>query len=431
MKKNIKLLSIFCLFSNFVFAETENSQIMEVIPDQLSYLYTNPQTSSTPVTQNQLSAVNRRWENNRHLRVCFFNANPVVVELIRTIASEWNNYSGISLDFGKPGTWFNCLSPQAGFPEIRIGFSERGYWSYVGSDAERHGGERSPSMNFDSFNTIYTENKFSTSNILNLSDNYHKAVIRHEFGHALGLLHEHQNPTLNCKDQINWVGENSVYAYFSKYPNYWSKEQVDRNIGFVGLTDPDYISGEADPKSIMMYSLSPSIFKDGLKSKCATPINYEISEKDKSIITKLYPKNNSTPTNSIVNESVDASYVKPVPVFINNIEANDFVDRVLIDIESDDTATRRNARSRLAQILVRSKNIDSNIASDVISKIDHASYRYQLGIAVSLRAASQKIEISSEASEILRKKSNNAIDNTLKSALKSAQKNISIIKQQF
>jgi hypothetical protein len=98
-------------------------QSMEVIPDHLVYLYAPEKSSKDRDVQYQLYAERRRWENGRRLRACFYNGNPVVVKLVRIVASEWNSYSGVVIDFGPEGGWLNCLHPQAGFPEIRIGFS--------------------------------------------------------------------------------------------------------------------------------------------------------------------------------------------------------------------------------------------------------------------------------------------------------------------
>lgn len=42
-----------------------------------------------------------------------------------------------------------------------------------------------------------------------------------EFGHALGILHEHQNPNVN----INW-DEEAVYADMARSPNFWDRNRT-------------------------------------------------------------------------------------------------------------------------------------------------------------------------------------------------------------
>ena len=45
-------------------------------------------------------------------------------------------------------------------------------------------------------------------------------VVTHEFGHALGCIHEHQNPP-----GLIW-NKRVVYEYYMKPPNNWTKEEV-------------------------------------------------------------------------------------------------------------------------------------------------------------------------------------------------------------
>ena len=49
--------------------------------------------------------------------------------------------------------------------------------------------------------------------------------MRHEFGHALGMIHEHQNPA--AQGEIPW-DKPKVYAYYAQQG--WSKDDVDTNI---------------------------------------------------------------------------------------------------------------------------------------------------------------------------------------------------------
>lgn len=52
-------------------------------------------------------------------------------------------------------------------------------------------------------------------------------VICHEFGHTLGLLHEHQSLV---RDKTLTFNEEAVYEYFGGPPNNWSRAQVKRQI---------------------------------------------------------------------------------------------------------------------------------------------------------------------------------------------------------
>jgi hypothetical protein len=396
--------------------------VQEVIPDHLAYLYAPSSDATSKEVARQLSAAKRRWENGRTLRVCFYNGNAAVVALIRSVASQWNDYSGVVLDFGAADQWFNCLDPRVGFPQIRVGFSERGYWSYIGSDSERYGGERAPSMNFDSFHRIYSEVRYTAADVVKSADPSHKAAIRHEFGHALGLLHEHQNPNLHCREDIKWTGPKNVYDYFLAPPNEWSASEVDRNLGFIGATDPDYVEGAPDPKSIMMYALPAHILKSGAASPCAAAKNTELSDKDKQIVAALYPKDGKETTPRRVDESLTAAYVKAPPRFAAPDETAEFVSRVVVDLESDDVATRRNARTRLAQML--QQDIDVQRADSLILAMSAASYRYKLGLAVALANAKRKVEVSPSSATVIEQQIATEKDATLQENLQAARKNI-------
>jgi len=79
------------------------------------------------------------------------------------------------------------------------------------------------------------------------------AVIRHEFGHALGMRHEHQHPL----GGIKWKKE-VVIAYYTQFPG-WTPGKVKEQV-FDVYTDASYMcpaAGNFNPKSIMMYPIPP------------------------------------------------------------------------------------------------------------------------------------------------------------------------------
>ncbi len=47
-------------------------------------------------------------------------------------------------------------------------------------------------------------------------------IILHEFGHALGILHEHQSPVANCVNEYNWE---FIVKYLSGPPNNWDERK--------------------------------------------------------------------------------------------------------------------------------------------------------------------------------------------------------------
>jgi len=105
-----------------------------------------------------------------------------------------------------------------------------GSWSYVGTGAKNIAQDQ-PTMNFGWFNDQTADTEFS------------RTVI-HEFGHALGCIHEQASPVAN----IPW-NKPVVYAYYLKNDN-WDQQMVDSNV-FAVASQATTIETAFDRTSIM------------------------------------------------------------------------------------------------------------------------------------------------------------------------------------
>lgn len=216
--------------------------------------------------------------NYPKLRVCFFEGSQELREVVANVAKEWMaEDNAVRLDFGKPGKRRTCQPENGKEMQIRVSFSQDGYWSQVGQNSVVFVDQKEPSLNLGGFMNVAPDQ---------LSD-YEIGTIRHEFGHALGIEHEHQNPKGGCDNEYNW---DQIYSYLEGPPNNWTKETIDWNLR--QAAGEDLQTTKFDKDSNMLYQFPAEFYKKGAKSKCfvSTP-NSQISAGDRALLARMYPAN--------------------------------------------------------------------------------------------------------------------------------------------
>jgi hypothetical protein len=184
----------------------------------------------------------KKWPNGSTLRVRFMGGNATQQDIVRQFAPEWTKHANLEVNFGN-----------ATDAEIRISFDGAdGAWSYIGIDCKNIP-VNEPTMN------------------LGWQD---EGVVLHEFGHAIGLIHEHQNPD----GGIKWNRAN-VIRDLSGPPNNWDLATIEHNM-FAAYAREQLNSTALDKKSIMLYAIPTRWTMDGFQSEP----NEVLSEVDERFI---------------------------------------------------------------------------------------------------------------------------------------------------
>ncbi len=199
------------------------------------------------------------WKEKK-LNVVFLDGPIELQNDVIVAAKLWTRYANIDFVF------YNKKSslPEGEYPHIRVTFNGSGNSSYVGRSSTLVDGNL-PTVNFLNF-----ENLFSIER---------KDTIFHEFGHVLGLAHEHINPNRT----FVFTSVEQVLEYCEEN---WSMDEARCRSQVVGVaTDNKYFWGEYDSRSIMHYHLDESIAVDLEEFENVRTLSYL----DKFNIAKIYP----------------------------------------------------------------------------------------------------------------------------------------------
>jgi hypothetical protein len=191
--------------------------------------------------------------------VAFLDGDEFQKKAVIQFASEWMSAGGAeTVEFVFGNSERN---------HIRVTFAAdlNDNWSAIGRQAEKIDKSR-PTMRLGDVRRGTPDDRV-------------RQVIRHEFGHALGLRHEHQHP----QGGISW-DKRAVVADLTARG--WTEREVETNFfkvfetSFMCLGSPGF-----DPKSIMMYPIQAHWLQRG------SPVgeNYELVSADRACVRSLYP----------------------------------------------------------------------------------------------------------------------------------------------
>jgi hypothetical protein len=196
------------------------------------------------------------WDPGANIRVKFLNGESSVQQKVQHYATQWMNYANLKLIFVEDGD-----------AELRIALEPDGSWSYIGRDALEIP-QNEPTMNYGWLTPESSEDEYSR-------------VVLHEFGHALGAIHEHQNPSAG----IPWNKE-AVYTYYMGPPNNWPRDQIDNNL-FRRYSKNITNFTNFDNNSIMLYPIPAEFTTNGV---AIGGRNSQLSQLDIQFMKQQYPK---------------------------------------------------------------------------------------------------------------------------------------------
>ena len=199
-----------------------------------------------------------RWPTGSIITVRFLEGDASLQERVKRVAETWtgSGMANVTFDFRNSGD-----------TDVRIAFQQgNGSWSYLGTLC-RQIPLGQPTMNYG-WLTATSE------------DDEVRRVVLHEFGHALGLIHEHQNP----KGGIKW-NRDGVVRDLSGPPNNWDEATIENNM-FRFYPPEDLTGTNLDSTSIMMYPVPAAWTLDGFSAG----LNSMLSDTDKALVREAYPQ---------------------------------------------------------------------------------------------------------------------------------------------
>ena len=196
----------------------------------------------------------RLWPNGSVILIAFLDGEPALQWAVAKYAAEWTRFANLRFVFTN--------DPDA---PNRISFSQPGSWATLATDAMSVP-KGQPTISLGTLNSDSPAEEI-------------RRVALHEFGHVLGLVHEHQAPG----STIPWNREAVVHHFSTLYG--WTLQEIELSIFQAYPADYFPVPKEFDPTSIMAYPI-PDEFTDG---KVHIGWNRVLSEKDKAFVAALYP----------------------------------------------------------------------------------------------------------------------------------------------
>lgn len=238
------------------------------------------ETTGDANTMSGVFSEHAKWSNGAVIKVRFSGGQTSVRQKVQKYAKIWEEYANITFSFVNSGPCDILITFQKG----------KGSWSYIGKQSRNKASSNQASINFGWFDSSTPDYEV-------------KRTTLHEFGHALGLFHEHTHTS----GGIKW-NKPVVYNYYMNQG--WSIDKINQNI--FGKYSVQLSNRKYDKNSIMHYPIPKEHTLDGQ----GVDINYVLSTADKELIAEMYPKPKRKPKGDVYTISSRAS------VMLDDIDVN-------------------------------------------------------------------------------------------------------------
>ncbi|KAF7300633.1 ZnMc domain-containing protein [Mycena chlorophos] len=203
-----------------------------------------------------ITKLSELWDPSTPITYSFLGGTAIQQAKVSTVIQQWF-YANIT------------FTPVPSNGMIRIAFnSAGGSWSYVGTQASAIPLAQA-TMNLGWVTTTPA-----------IPDD-ERGTILHEFGHVLGMMHEHQSPARGKKLTLD---EGAVYSYYGRTQG-WDRATIKAQI--IDTYSADDVSNYSalDTTSIMMYFMPPEMNLQHTN----VPVNNNLSDMDKAYMVINYP----------------------------------------------------------------------------------------------------------------------------------------------
>ena len=291
-----------------------------------------------------IAPISSVWPNGTTLHVSFIGGTAQDRQTVEKVAKQWEKFANLKLVFDN--------SPQA---QIRVAFVQDGRsWSYMGTD-NLNIPALAPTMNF--------------------GWPLEEGTILHEFGHAIGLAHEHQSPN----GGLLW-NEAVVLRDLAGAPNNWDEDTIRFNV--LDKYQASQVRGTAfDPKSIMLYAFPARWTTNNV----STSDNNALSPTDQSFVgsKSMYPFPEGGGTGAVVltvaeNTGVEGEIGKPGEVDLYKFTAKSAATYTIETVGSTDVFMRLFGPNNTTKLVAEDDDSGADSNAQIIRALTPGDYFVQV-----------------------------------------------------